>query len=298
MKSVKLLSASLGAGLLGLTLTASAQTANNTNTKLGPIDSVEDLESVGKMLFKLADTNNDNMISQKEAVDAGNLIAGGFFFRADTNGDGKVTHEEVVASREDLFNQRPLLRFLFQRGEAEVKQQAAQEGKDPQKLNLMNNLDTDRDGVFSATELRQGVQTGVQGLFITADKNGDGQLDPAEVNNGVLEIGKTAVQTAFNAADTDNNGAVSQAEFDKAIINPAHVLFRVLDANNDNQISADELRSGTQILIREVQSMRVPEPRNSLSNRLQNPTPNVNAPAAAAPAPVVAPSPGTVPPQQ
>ena len=43
------------------------------------------------MLFKLADTNNDNRISQKEAVDAGNLLAGGFFFRADANGDGTVT---------------------------------------------------------------------------------------------------------------------------------------------------------------------------------------------------------------
>ena len=43
------------------------------------------------MLFKLADTNNDNLISQKEAVDAGNLLAGGFFFRADANGDGTVT---------------------------------------------------------------------------------------------------------------------------------------------------------------------------------------------------------------
>ena len=34
----------------------------------GPIDSLQDLESTGRMLFKLADTNNDNFISQKEAT--------------------------------------------------------------------------------------------------------------------------------------------------------------------------------------------------------------------------------------
>ena len=104
----------------------------------------------------------------------------------------------------------------------------------------------------------------MQSLFLAADKNGDGQLDPAEVNQAVVDAGRTAIQTAFNAADTDKNGAVSQAEFDKAIINPAHVVFRILDANNDNQISADELRSGSQILMKELRGLKVPEPANSL----------------------------------
>ncbi len=104
---------------------------------------------------------------------------------------------------------------------------------------------------------------------MTADRNGDGQLDPAEVNQAVLDMGRTAVQTAFNGADQDKNGAVSQAEFDRAIMNPAHVLFKIFDANNDGQISADEMRSGMQIVIRELQSMKVPEPSNSLVNQLR-----------------------------
>ena len=83
-----------------------------------PIATVQDLQDVGKFLFKLADTNNDNRISQKEAIDAGNLLVGGFFFRADANGDGTVTPEEAQAAREALFNQRPLLRFLFQKSES------------------------------------------------------------------------------------------------------------------------------------------------------------------------------------
>ncbi len=48
-------------------------------------------------------------------------------------------------------------------------------------------------------------------------------------------------------------------------MNPAHVLFKIFDANNDGQISADEMRSGMQIVMRELKSMQVPEPSNSLS---------------------------------
>ena len=106
-----------------------------------------------------------------------------------------------------------------------------------------------------------------------ADKNGDGQLDPAEVNASVVDAGRAAVQTAFNVADLDKNGAVSQAEFDKAIINPAHVLFRIFDANNDNQISHDEMRSGMQILRGEMRQLRVPEPGNSIPNQISAKTP-------------------------
>ncbi len=137
-------------------------------------------------------------------------------------------------------------------------------------MSLINVLDSNHDCNLSATELRQAVQSTVQTLFMTADRNGDGQLDPAEVNQAVLDMGRTAVQTAFNGADQDKNGAVSQAEFDRAIMKPAHVLFKIFDANNDGQISADEMRSGMQILVREFRSMQVPEPSNSWSHQLNN----------------------------
>jgi Ca2+-binding EF-hand superfamily protein len=296
MTRKRIFGVAMGAGLLS-TLIACGARADDKELP-GPIDSIEDLQSAGKMLFKLADTNNDNLISQKEAVDAGNLIAGGFFFRADTNGDGTVTQAEATAAREALFNQKPLLRFVFQRGGAEVNQQVAQSGTNPQSLNIMNLLDSNHDRNFSAAELRQAVQTSVQGVFLAADKNGDGQLDPSEVNQAVADAGRMAVQSAFNTADTDKNGAVSQAEFDKAIINPAHVIFRIFDANNDNQISADELRSGSQILVRELRGMKVPEPANSLSNQLQQGSSTAPRPATTVPgqpASNVTATPGTPP---
>ena len=73
----------------------------------GPINSISDLQDTAKMVFKLADTNNDDQISQKEAVDAGNLLVGGFFFRADTNGDGVLTEQEAQQARESLFASSP-----------------------------------------------------------------------------------------------------------------------------------------------------------------------------------------------
>lgn len=281
-------------GLLGMLLTSGTR-ADDKKDLPGPIDSLSDLQDTGKMLFKLADTNNDNRISQKEAVDAGNLLAGGFFFRADANGDGVVTADELRAAREDLFNQRPLLRFVFERAKEETQRQGTQGQINQAKQTVMNVLDSNHDGNITAAELRQGVQNSVQTIFMMADKNGDGQLDPAEVNAAVSDAGRAAVQTAFNSADLDKNGAVSQAEFDKAIMNPAHVLFRIFDANNDGQISPDEMRSGMQILAREVRSLRVPEPPNSISNQIRRQN-SAQAPIGSpTPAPVVAPGSTVVP---
>ena len=81
----------------------------------GPIDNIRDLQDTAKMLFKMADTNNDGQISQKEAIDVGNLLVGGFFFRADANGDGTLDPQEAQAAREQLFRQQPLLRYVFRR---------------------------------------------------------------------------------------------------------------------------------------------------------------------------------------
>ncbi len=153
-------------------------------------------------------------------------------------------------------------------------------------------LDTNHDQKIEASELKQGVQTMVQALFITADTNQDGRLSPYELNAAVGEIVNSAVQTAFQAADLDRNGALSVDEYDKFIAVPAHAVFRVFDANGDNQISMDELRRAEQILIDQLARLRVAEPPNSLSDKL-----NENQSAGANHAPVASPAPiqGTAP---
>jgi len=276
----------------------------------GPIDSIQDLQDTARMLFKMADTNNDGQISQKEAIDVGNLLVGGFFFRADANGDGTLTPEESRAARESLFQQQPLLRYILEKskptnppggigaanqpglgandqpGEA-ARAIAANPGQAIGSL-----LDTNRDRKIEASELRQAVQTSVQTLFTVADANQDGQLSAAELNRAVDEAARTAVQVAFQSADTDRNGALSLAEFDKALTEPAHAAFRVLDANNDNQISLDELQRAQQVITNQIQRLRVSQPGNPNVRSFQ-PATTIGQPTQVAPTPGTLPAPAT-----
>ena len=59
-------------------------------------------------------------------------------------------------------------------------------------------LDGNHDGTYSAAELRQAVATGVQALFLTADINKDSQLDPSEINQAVVEVGRSAAQSRLH----------------------------------------------------------------------------------------------------
>jgi Ca2+-binding EF-hand superfamily protein len=262
----------------------------------GPIDSLADVQDTAKMLFKLADTNNDGQISQKEAVDAGNLLVGGFFFRADANGDGTLTPEEARAAKESLLSQQPLLRYVLQKSKP-TNGNGVQIGTTGQPNSgtqnpiqaITNLLDSNHDQKIEAPELRQAVQTGVQTLFTIADANQDGQLSPAELNRAVGEAARTAVQVAFQTADMDHNGALSLAEFDKALTEPAHAVFRVLDGNNDNQLTLDELQKAQQIITDQIERLRVPEPANSFRRQIQSGTTT----GIGQPAPVAAPTPAT-----
>jgi len=290
--------AAAGLGMFTAAATANAQNAAQPATARpaadapnladgdvpGPIDNLQDLEDTGKMLFKVADTNNDGQISQKEAIDAGNLLVGGFFFRADQNGDGTVSKEEAQTAREALFRQQPLLRFIVQRGKAGVQNSNAANGNPAQSLATL--LDTNNDKQLQATEVRQAVQSSVQAAFATADTNRDNQMSPSEINAAIVGVGKTVARAGFQAADSDNNGQVSKAEFDKAIVEPANIMFTIFDANNDGEISGQELQSAEQIITSQLRNLRVPEPANSASNLIGSgrtpgevaPVPNLRTP--------------------
>jgi len=261
------------------------------NDAPGPIDSVQDLQDSGKIAFKMADVNNDNRISQKEAVDAGNLLVGGFFFRADANGDGVVSKEEAQQARDALLRQKPLLRIVLERA---TRQRAPQSGQPAQAgqgnaqvqdamQGVMAIVDANNDGQLQATELRQTVQTGVQGLYAQADTDRDGQLTPTELNAAVSSMVQVASQASFQAADKDGNGSLSQAEFDQMIVEPAHTVFRIIDANGDGQISQQESQSAQRTVSRQIRMLNVPEPANSLSHQIENATQSGGAPALGSP---------------
>ena len=305
-----------GTGLtLGLILTAGSvqaqapvQAPAQKMDMPGPIHSLADLQDTGKILFKVTDENNDGQISQKEAIDAGNLLVGGFFFRADANGDGVLSPEEAKQARESFLSQHPIARILIQSSMKPAGATGTPGAIQNPAAMLATFLDTNNDKQLQATELRQAVQTTVQAFYAMADTNRDGQLSPTEVNAAMIGMANAAALAAFQAADTDHNGQLSQAEFDKAIEEPAHAIFRAVDTNHDNQLSAQEAEAARNIVMTQLRNLRVPEPANSVRNLIRSgaspeqiaPVPTFTAPAGTAtPAPVQAqPQPApTAPPQ-
>jgi len=285
----------------GLGLAATAGMARAADTP-GPIDSLQDLQESGRILFKTADANNDGQISQKEAIDAANLMVGGFFFRADANGDGVLSQEEAKQAREAFLAQKPMLRVILERANTGANGQPnAQPGQAPANGTNANPLamaasllDSNNDKQLQATEVRQAVQTAIQGLFATADTNRDGQMSPTEVNAAIIGAARAVAQASFQAADSDNNGQISMDEYNKAIVEPSKAVFKALDANADGQISADEAKSAQQVVLDQVRRLNVPEPQNSAKNLIESgrkpeevaPVPRVPVPApGAAPAP-------------
>jgi hypothetical protein len=172
-------------------------------------------------------------------------------------------------------------------------------------------LDANQDQQIQATEVRQAVQSAVKGLFASADTNRDGQLSPSEVNAAMAGMVKTIAQAGFQAADTDHNGALSQAEFEKAVIEPARVVFNVVDGNHDGQITPQEAQTAERVLATRIRMLSVPEPSNSLRNLIRSgrtpseaaPVPNFGTPVpgratrGTQPLPAPAPAPAPAPPQ-
>ncbi len=253
----------LGFGLVAMVGTASAQRADMP----GPIDSLADLQDSGRIAFKLVDTNNDGQISQKEAVDAGYLGVGGLFFRADANGDGSVTKEEVKTVRESLLADQPILRFVIERIGSTTK--GKNNTANPSAM-FMSLVDANSDGNLQATEVRQAVQTTVQGAFAAADTNRDGLMSPTEVNAAIVGAVKAAQLATFQAADTDNDGQVSKDEFTKSLTDPANAAFAVIDANADGKLSPQELQLAGRIIENQMKRLVVPEPANSARNLMNS----------------------------
>ena len=254
-----------GLGAFGLGLATFLGAADAADDVPGPIDSVQDLQDTGKMLFKLADANNDGQISQREAVDAGNMMVGGFFFRTDANGDGVISKQEAQQARDQFLNNKPVLRAII-----ESNKNVAGANSQPNPAQMLGTLlDSNTDKNLQASELRQAVQTAVQGLYATADTNRDGQMSPSEINAAIVGLGKAVAQAAFQQADGDNNGQISMTEFDKAIVEPSRALFRAMDVNKDNQLSPQEVQAAEQFIASQLRGLQVPEPANSPRRLMQ-----------------------------
>ncbi|PLX37447.1 MAG: calcium-binding protein [Hyphomicrobiales bacterium] len=86
-------------------------------------------------------------------------------------------------------------------------------------------------------------------IFQTFDENKDGTVSPDEVTKGVA-----ALQAKY---DTDKSGGLSQTEFEALHAEMTRKMaerpFRMLDADGDGQVSADEMRIAGQMMSRFAQ---------------------------------------------
>jgi Ca2+-binding EF-hand superfamily protein len=283
---------SAGAVVLGLSVSPSfAQIpAHKPGDLPGPIDNLSDLQDTGRMLFKMADENNDGQISQKEAVDAGNLLVGGFFFRADQNGDGSLSPDEARQAREAFLATKPWVRYAVQTAQVQLKKDNVTTNNNANRnqnllASLAGTFDTNNDKNLQASELRQAVQSAVQTGFAAADTNRDGQLSNAEVNAAMSGVARQVAQASFQQADTDNDGQISQAEFEKALVEPVRVAFAVMDLNHDGKLSPQEAQTARQVVMSKLRQGYVGEASNSPRNQINEAIGNATQPGQAPSAP-------------
>jgi len=246
-----------------------------------PMQLIRLVQTVGKTAFMAADVNHDDQISQKEAVDAANMMVGGYFFQADRDGNGVVTQEEAKAVSDTFFNQNPWIRYAWQSIQSQQRNPQNNTNQANPIQGFESLIDSNGDKQIQATELRQMVQTVTQSVFAAADTNRDGQLNPSEINAGIAGGAQALAQLSFQQADTDNNGSLSRAEYDKAIVEPANVVFQIVDRDKNGEITQQEAQQAQRVVISQVRMLDVPEPPNSLTNLIKS----GKAPNEAAPVP-------------
>jgi Ca2+-binding EF-hand superfamily protein len=202
-----------------------------------------------------------------------------------------LTKDEARQARDAFLASKPWLKYAVETAKAtKVKegQSANTQNQSPLRT-LVATFDVNHDQQLSAQELRNAVQTTVQGMFATADTNRDGQLSPAEVNAAAAGFARQIAQASFQQADKDNNGQISEQEFIQAIEQPAHVAFAIADLNHDGQISQEEAQTARRVVMSKIRALNFPEPANSPRNVVNSAlgtSTTTTTPATPAPPPV------------
>ena len=231
-----------------------------------PLDGPKDVQEALKIMFMMADADNDGLISKQEAVDASNTVIGGLFFRADADGDGQVSQQEARQLRQEILKRQPVLRALVQEARRPADTQ-----RSPFR-GLAALLGAENDRAIKAGEVRQAVQAGIDAFYSVADTDRDGQMSPGELNAAAVGLARAAAEAAFRGVDADDNGSISQAEFEKAIVEPARVIFKAIDGDSDGQVTPQEAQKALDVLAGQLR-MTVPDARGSTA-----PIPDFTAP--------------------
>jgi Ca2+-binding EF-hand superfamily protein len=94
--------------------------------------------------------------------------------------------------------------------------------------------DANRDGVYTCDEWKSYLDR----LFVLADRNHDGKLDPSEFAT-VQKAGGTLAEAEFGYFDENQDGKITRKEF----VEKPNELFLQYDRNGDCRVTPDEVRA-------------------------------------------------------
>lgn len=140
-------------------------------------------QSVGNILLKACDTNQDGQISPAELTAA----ADAYFKQWDTNSDGNLSIDELSAGLKSLLPPSPAGAQAMAIVNGAAVQVSPDEMPTPDKQltkQIMAQADANQDGLLSL----QGLNDWLNKSFSQWDKNSDGSLDGSEVSAAFGEL--------------------------------------------------------------------------------------------------------------
>jgi Ca2+-binding EF-hand superfamily protein len=148
-------------------------------------------KDMASQIMKDLDTNGDGVLSADEISKGGERAKK--ILQADTNGDGQVTLDELLA---DISKNMPPMPGMQPPSASDIVTQ------------IMDDLDTNKDGVLSADEISKGGERAKK--ILEADANGDGKVTKDELLADISK--KMASMSTYLMAQsdqTDKNSSVS-----------------------------------------------------------------------------------------
>ena len=106
--------------------------------------------------------------------------------------------------------------------------------------------DTNGDGAVTLQEAQAGKLEYTVKYFKEIDKNSDGKINQAELENALRARIKHQADNAierFHAADKDRDNALTKEEAEAGGLKRLVADFKLIDTNRDNKVSLEELQA-------------------------------------------------------
>lgn len=175
-----------------------------------------------------ADTNGDRFISKAEVAAQYPTLDANDFRNVDTNRDGRWSSKEYNTGL--------------------AREVIALHVASPGGVQDLATLDVDGSGFVSEAELKAAYVGLTSVDFDLIDLNNDNRVSAVELYDAENQVrisrhDETAgsVLVALDVLDTDNSGFASISELSAQYANLSEVDFDLIDQNNDNRISFNEL---------------------------------------------------------